>query len=153
MKFSEHPRFLAYMELRASGNLPGAIEELEALLGGAELMSAAHRAYLLQASGSLLAEAGHILRARSSFLQAEQADPESLLVLLGYARILGETRGDSVAAVAKCDELVAIANRRPFDETEGDYSSVQYIERAMTLRARFITDGGGVDRSVPSAWS
>lgn len=137
------------MNCRAAGHLPGAIEELEALLVETGAMSAPQRAYLLQAMGLLHAATGQIVHARQCFLQAEGEDPESLLVLLGSARFLGETLGDWGAAVAKCDELIAIAMRRPFGETEGDYSSAEYIERATVLKARFVADGEGQDSTGP----
>jgi hypothetical protein len=72
--------------------------------------------------------------ARRQYDLSEQADPDSLLAKYYFAQFLGEKIRDVAAAIAKCDEIVAIAQRHPRVESQDDFSTDQYAEKANQLK-------------------
>ena len=66
-------------------------------------------------------------------IDSEMADPDSLLVKLYVAEFLGARLGDREAAVKKCEEVIEIAMRAPFAESDDDFSSEAYVQKAETF--------------------
>jgi len=86
-----------------------------------------------QRLGSVLFRSGDEISSRVLFELSEELDKGSLLAKLDYAKFLIEHVNDRDAALRKCEEIIGEATVRPFEESEDDFSSEQYIEAASRL--------------------
>lgn len=135
MKYSENLSYVRYLDCKAKGDIPGAKQALEACLHeDAFRNNPIQHADLLQRMGDLCQEAGSRHEAIRYHELAEKADPSSLLVKYYFAKFMAEKLNDNAAAIAKCDQIIALAQREPFPESDDDFGSATYIEKAEKLR-------------------
>lgn len=88
---------------------------------------------LTQRFGSLLLKQGEKAGAIVLYELAEVLDTGSLLVKLEYAKFLLRELGERAAAIAKSEEIIAVALSNPFPESAEDFSSEEYIDAAKRI--------------------
>ncbi len=88
---------------------------------------------LAQRLGSILLKQGDKLGALGLYEISECLDSESLLTKLDYAKFLMFEMGDTAAAGAKCQGIIASATAKPFPGSDEDFSSEEYAEAAGRL--------------------
>ena len=140
MKYSESSDYMVYAQCKAAGDIAGARVALMACLNHPEFKSqAAQYADLLQRMGELYFLEGQHQAALQYYRQSEIADRDSLLVKYYFAEFLGMVFGDKKSASDICDRIVSIARNNPFSESDDDFSSDAYIEKAEQLRAALLS--------------
>jgi len=65
---------------------------------------------------------------------SEILDQDSLLPKLNYAKFLWHKMHDKRRALAKCEDIIFLAQTRPSSETDDDFSSQEYIDATIRLR-------------------
>src|SRR5215210_3662965 len=88
---------------------------------------------LIQRLGTLLLAGGDRSSALALYEASEEIDDGSLLVKLEFAKFLWNEMKDGSLASRKCREIIQIAARNPFPETDGDFSSAEYSTAAWRL--------------------
>jgi tetratricopeptide (TPR) repeat protein len=140
MKYSDSHDYMAYAQSKAKGDIASAKLSLAACLILPEFKNEPPQyADLLQRMGELCLLDGERERALKYYEESEMADPDSLLVKYYHAEILGMRIGDKKAAAAICDQIVSIARDRPFAESDHDFSSDTYIEKAERLKSSLLS--------------
>ena len=88
---------------------------------------------LAQRLGSILLRQGDKYGAIAMYEISEALDKGSLLAKLDYAKFLSNELRDGLSARNKCNEIIAEATSRPFEETDGDFGSEEYIAAAKRI--------------------
>jgi tetratricopeptide (TPR) repeat protein len=139
MKFSESADYMLYIDAKARGDIFSAKRAIEMCIVTPEFRSnRAQHAYLLQLMGKLYFDSGNTTEALQHYHRAEDVDPESLLVKLFFAKFLVEQLNDKQSAIAKCEQIISLALENPFPESDDDFGSAEYIEKAKTLKATIL---------------
>lgn len=97
---------------------------------------------LCQRLGTVMFRQGDQAAALCIYELSEEIDPGSLLCKLEYARFLFQEAGDKDSATKKCMDLIALAQREPFGETDDDFSSEQYIDAAKRILEKIDKSSG-----------
>ena len=141
MKYSESSDYMDYVRSKATGDIAAAKASLAACLRQPALRTEPDQyADLLQRMGELCFLEGNREEAVSHYAESERANPKSLLVKYYRAEFLGKRIGDKRAAIEICDLIISIAHDEPFAETEDDFSSDAYVEKAQQLKT-LLTQG------------
>jgi len=142
MKYSENLSYMRYLDSKARGDMVSARDALaQCLREPAFKQDPLQHADLLQRMGDLCFDSGDQKGALGYYHEAEERNPDSLLVKYYFAKFLGEKLGDIPAATAKCDSIISIARRNPFPESEDDFGSLAYIRKAEELKSS-LSPGG-----------
>lgn len=137
MKFSESSDYMRYGRSLARDDIDSAKQAIQACLDTPAFQAdSGQYAHLHQIMGGLCFKAGEETEALHYHQQAEEIDQQSLIVKYLFAKFLFENLGDANAALSKCERIIALANERPFEESDEDFSSDWYIEQASQLKTR-----------------
>lgn len=135
MKYSENSSYMEYISCKADGDIEGAKHALLRCLDDPVLVAnSVQRSDLLQRIGGLCFEQGDTEKAIDYYDKSEACDPSSLLTSFYYAKFLAEKIKEYGRAVEKCDAILAKASASPFDESDDDFGSADYIRMATDLK-------------------
>lgn len=141
MNYSESGDYLKYGACMARDDLEGAKSALQKCLDDPRLNSdPIKHSDLLRRMGELQFDFGHKAEALWYFRAAEEADPQSLLMKLYFARFLARKMGDKEAAISHCELILSIARQRPFPKSEDDFGSDEYAYQAEELKQTLMRD-------------
>ena len=142
MKRHANQNYRQYMERYAAADYPAARAALVQCIDDLHKQSPhadpSQESDFLRRIGDLFFLEGDASAARRQYDLSEQVDPASLLAKYYCAKFLGEKAGDVPAAVAKCDEIVAIATQHPRAESDDDFGTDQYIDKANQLKQALL---------------
>jgi tetratricopeptide (TPR) repeat protein len=140
MKYSDSTDYMNYAQSKARGDIAAAKRSLTACLNLAAFRNEPPQyADLLQRMGELCFLDGEIEKALKYYEESEGADPDSLLVKYYRAEFLGTRVGDKKGAIAICDRIISIARDCPSPESDDDFSSEAYIDKAERLKASLLS--------------
>jgi tetratricopeptide (TPR) repeat protein len=138
LKLSETPLYLKYVDARSKGDFAAARSYLEHLLvEHADDLPTHQRVFILQCVGQCYFDGGDEEGALDYFRQAESVDKTSILARLHFAEFLGRRLQRRQQAIEKCDEAIRMAEEQQLPPSDNDYSSDEYRDRALALKAEF----------------
>lgn len=128
------PGYEEYVHAAADGRVEEAKRHLLVALREARARGARPViAGLIQRLAILLAKDGDRVSALALYEVSEDLDAGSLLAKLEFAKFLVNELREFDLAEQKCHEIIDIAARHPFAETEEDFGSSEYAAAAQRL--------------------
>jgi tetratricopeptide (TPR) repeat protein len=93
---------------------------------------------ILQTLGDVCFQEGDVEKALEYYRESEEINPNEVQDKYFFAKFLAEKIKDTSAAIAKCDQIIALAKKNPFPKIGDGYGSEDFIEKAEVLKKSLL---------------